>query len=140
MPPVLRAFGDEVKVLLGAEQTGGKLSLWSETVPPGGGPPPHRHLREDEWFVVQEGAFSFFASGEWRELGPGGTAFMPRDSVHTFKNTGSAPGKLLIGTSPAGFETFFARCAEEFSREGGPDMTRVIGIAGEHGIEFEPSA
>ncbi len=136
----MRAFGDEVRVLLGAGQTGGKLSLWTETVPPGGGPPPHRHLREDEWFVVQEGTFSFFGGGQWCELGVGGTAFMPRESVHTFKNTGSTPGKLLIGTSPAGFEMFFGRCAEEFAREGGPDMGRIIAIAGEHGIEFEPPA
>lgn len=135
---MLCAFGDEVTVLLGAGDTGGKLSLWTEVVPPGGGPPPHRHLREDEWFVVQEGTFSFFVLGEWRELGPGGAAFMPRASVHTFKNTGKTAGKLLIGTSPAGFETFFGRCAEEFAREGGPDMGRIMGIADEHGIEFEP--
>lgn len=60
----------------------------------------------------------------------------PRESIHTFKNVGEAPSRMLIETSPAGFKTFFARCAEEFAKPGGPDTQRINGIAVEHGIRF----
>jgi hypothetical protein len=43
---------------------------------------------------------------------------------------------MLIETSPAGFKTFFARCAEEFAKPGGPDTQHINGIAVEHGIRF----
>jgi hypothetical protein len=61
---------------------------------------------------------------------------MPRTVIRTFKNIGDTPSRLLIETSPAGFETFFARCAQEFARPGGPDMQRIIAISTEHGIQF----
>jgi hypothetical protein len=43
---------------------------------------------------------------------------------------------MLISTSPAGFELFFARCAEEFKKPDGPDINRVVEISAEHGIHF----
>jgi hypothetical protein len=61
---------------------------------------------------------------------------MPRGVVHTFKNVGDEPSRMLIMTTPSGFENFFARCAEEFARPGGPDMSRILAIGAEHGIHF----
>jgi quercetin dioxygenase-like cupin family protein len=133
---VLDAFGEKVIVHLRGKETGGALSLWTEITPPGGGPPPHYHENEDETFVVQEGRFEFYLDGRWQELGPGGVAFIPRKVIHTFRNAGERPGRMLISTSPAGFEVFFARCAEEFGKRGGPDMGRVVQISAEHGIHF----
>jgi quercetin dioxygenase-like cupin family protein len=133
---VIRAFGDEVIMHLEGEQTGGALSLWTNITPPGGGPPPHYHLNEDEWFVVQEGRVSFLVDGQWQEAGAGAAVFAPRGSVHTFKNVGDKPSRMIVSTSPAGFETFFSRCAEEFVKPGGPNMERIIEIAAEHGIHF----
>lgn len=70
------------------------------------------------------------------EVGPGGTVFMPRGVVHTFKNVGDEPSRMLVMTTPSGFEKFFARCSEEFAKPGGPDMSRIIEIGVEHGIHF----
>jgi quercetin dioxygenase-like cupin family protein len=133
---VLRAFGEEVIVHLSGKDTGGASALWTEITPPGGGPPPHYHENEDETFLVQEGRFGFFRDGRWEELGPGGVAFMPRNVIHTFKNVGDTPGRLLVSTHPSGFEIFFARCAEEFAKPTPPDMERIIAISTEHGIHF----
>ncbi|PYL06612.1 MAG: cupin domain-containing protein [Verrucomicrobia bacterium] len=110
--------------------------MWTGTMPPGGGPPLHYHLNEDEIFHVLEGRVAFFLDGEWREVGPGGSAFMPRGVAHTFKNVGDAPSRVLIMTIPSGFEKFFARCAEEFARPDGPDMPQIVKIGVEHGIHF----
>jgi mannose-6-phosphate isomerase-like protein (cupin superfamily) len=135
---VLHAFGETVRILIDGAASGGVLTQWIEETPPGGGPPPHFHLNEDECFVVLEGSASFYddATKCWTEAGPGGSAFMPRGSVHAFKNTGTGTLKLLITTTPSGFETFFARCAEVFAQAGPPDMARIIAIGEEHGIHF----
>ena len=133
---VLHAFGERVIIHLDGEGTGGKLTVWTEITPPGGGPPPHYHLNQDETFHVIEGRVAFLLNGEWNEVGPGGTAFMPRSAVHTFKNVGDEPSRMLVMTMPSGFEKFFARCAEEFAKPGGPDMSRIIKIGAEHGIHF----
>jgi quercetin dioxygenase-like cupin family protein len=133
----LRAFGEEVMIHLDGERTGGKLTMCTEITPPGGGPPPHYHLNEDEIFHVLEGRVAFLMNREWHDVGPGGTAFMPRGVVHTFKNVGAESSRMLIMTTPSGIEKFFARCAEEFARPGGPpEMARLVHIGAEHGIHF----
>ena len=133
---VVHAFGEKVVFHLTGEQTGGNLTLWTEFVPPQGGPPPHYHRNEDEWFVVQEGSFEFLVDGNWKPLAPGGTLYLPKNAVHTFKNVGETEGRLLVATSPSGFETFFSQCAEVFQSPEGPDMGKIVAIAEEHGIHF----
>ena len=133
---VLQAFGEEMTILLDGERTGGKLTMWTEVTPPGGGPPPHYHSSEDETFHVLEGRVAFLVNGDWQEVGPGGAAFMPRGVVHTFKNVGDQPCRMLVMTTPSGFENFFARCAEEFAKPAGPDMSRIMEIGVKHGIHF----
>src|SRR6266545_2973693 len=132
----IRAFGDEITVHLGATETDGKYTMFTVITPPGGGPPPHYHLNEDEWFFVLEGRIAFLLDGKWHEVGPGGAAFMPRGVIHTFKNVGDRPSRMLLTTTPSGFEKFFARCAAEFAKPSGPDMSRIIEIGAEHGIHF----
>jgi quercetin dioxygenase-like cupin family protein len=126
-----------VAILVDGERTAGKLTMWTEITPPGGGPPPHYHLNEDETFHVLQGRVAFLLDGEWNEVGPGGTAFMPRGVVHTFKNAGDQPSRMLIMTMPSGIEKFFEHCAEEFAKPGGPpEMQRLFELGVEHGIHF----
>ncbi|MBA3652404.1 MAG: cupin domain-containing protein [Chthoniobacterales bacterium] len=133
---VLCAFGEEVVILLDSEQTGGRLTMWIESTPPGGGPPLHFHINDDETFHVLEGRIAFFQNSKWDEVGPGASCFVPRGQVHTFKNTGQETARMLISTAPGGFDVFFTRAAEEFAKPGAPDMARVMGVAAEHGIHF----
>lgn len=133
---VLRAFGDQVTLKLTAEQTRGAFTLFEDITPPGGGPPLHYHQNEDELFMLQEGRVQFFVDGEWTELGPGSVVFAPRGVVHTFHNVGDRPSRQLILVTPSGFEKFFAGCAAEFAKSGGPAMDRIGEISVEHGIHF----
>lgn len=133
---VLHAFGDEMTVLLSGADTGGRLAMCLDVTPAGGGPPPHYHSHEDEWFFPLEGEVEFFIDGEWRAVAVGTAVFVPRGTIHTFRNSGSEPLKMLVQTTPAGFETFFERCAEEFAKPGPPDMARIMEISAEHGIHF----
>ena len=135
-PRILRAFGDEVHVYLSGAETEGQFAVGLVITPPGGGPPPHYHEQEHEWFHVLQGKVSFLADGAWTEVGPGARVSCPKNSVHTFKNTGDSPLHMIVTAAPAGFEEFFRRCAEEFAKPGAPNMPRLIEIAGEHGIHF----
>lgn len=137
---VFRAFGDEMRLTVRGADTGGKYAQWLSITQPGGGPPPHLHEREDEWFYVLEGRVSFLVDGEWTEVAPGSGAYLPKGSVHTFKNVGDVPLRMVLTVAPAGFEDFFAASAEEFAKAGPPDIPKIMGIAADFGIRFmEPS-
>jgi quercetin dioxygenase-like cupin family protein len=53
--PHLGVVGDTYTVLLSGDDTDGRYCLIDMVVPPGGGPPPHRHDFEES-FTVVEGA------------------------------------------------------------------------------------
>ena len=56
-------------------------------------------------------------------LGPGDSAFGPRNIPHTFSHVGSTPGRMLIAFTPAGkMEQFFRTVATP----NGPGMTPEI--------------
>ena len=136
----LDAFGDVVSVMLGGEQTGGRLMVAFDVTPPRDGPPPHIHGNEDEIFLVVEEQISFFVDGQRTEVGPGSAVYLPRGSLHCYRNVGPEPSRQWILMTPSGFERFFARCADEFARAGGPDMQRIVEIHTEYGIELGEAA
>jgi uncharacterized RmlC-like cupin family protein len=74
---------------------------------PGGGPPPHVHTREDEFFYVLDGRFDIRVGDELHHLGPGGFAYVPRGTVHNFRNAAATPSRILVGFTPGGIEGFF---------------------------------
>jgi Cupin domain len=47
-----------IAILLDGKQTGEKFTTLLVTSPPGGGPGPHYHDREDEWFYIVQGRVS----------------------------------------------------------------------------------
>ncbi|HEX3387592.1 MAG TPA: cupin domain-containing protein, partial [Streptosporangiaceae bacterium] len=55
--------GDTYTILLTGEQTAGRYTLIDMHVPPGGGPPPHRHDFE-EMFTVLDGEVELTFRGE----------------------------------------------------------------------------
>jgi quercetin dioxygenase-like cupin family protein len=102
---------DLMEVLVTREQSGGRYDVVRGTIQPGGGPPPHRHAREDELFYVVAGEFEFIRNDEIFIAGAGTSVFLPRGSVHTFKNVGARAGTLIVVTTPSGFADFVAAAA-----------------------------
>src|ERR1041384_5670168 len=99
--------GDVYRFLATGEDTNGKYTLWEAIVPPGGGPPPHVHSREEEGFYVLEGEITFTVNGE-RVVATAGTfANMPVGTPHSFKNESDKPARMLISVAPAGLEKMF---------------------------------
>ena len=133
---VLEAFGEEITILLSGEQTGSRQLMWLETTPPGEGRLSISTSTTMKPSMLSKAGSLSSRTPNGRRLAPGGSAFVPRGELHTFKNVGDQPSRMLLSTAPAGFEVFFSRCAEEWARPGGPEMGRIFAIAAEHGIHF----
>ena len=134
------AFGDTMTFKLGDAETGGALTLGFNTTPPGGGPPPHRHLDEDELFIMVSGREEYFLDGVWTEVEPGAVVYVPRGTVHTFRNVGSTPSQKWTLTTSGGFDRFFSACAQLFDAAAAtrtaPDMGRIVALLAEHRLEL----
>jgi quercetin dioxygenase-like cupin family protein len=99
---------DITELLATAEQTGGVLGIFRQTIAPKSGPPTHLHGMEAEFCYVVSGQFNF-KLGERVVSAPAGSfLFIPRRTPHTFQNIGTEPGVLLFGVTPGGFEKMFA--------------------------------
>lgn len=98
--------GDTYAILLTGEETGGRYCLIDMHVPPGGGPPPHRHDFE-EMFTILDGEISLTFRGQTQRASAGSTVNIPANAPHSFKNTSDKPARLLCMCTPAGQEEFF---------------------------------
>lgn len=125
------AFGRHI-IRIAAEQTGGNLGCFEAEVPPGEGPPPHVHEKEEEFFRILEGRFAFWCSDTKVELTEGGVICIPRGSVHRFQNIGASMGRLMVVMTPGGFEGFFPAVAAEPNAS----MDRIGEIAAQFNLRF----
>jgi mannose-6-phosphate isomerase-like protein (cupin superfamily) len=123
------------------ESTGGSLVLLENLTAPGGGPPPHIHSREDEFFYVVDGSFEIRIGDELHPLGPGGFAFVPRGTVHNFRNTAETPSRILVGFTPGGIEGFFRESGRPATDDGPAppvdqdEIARTMAAAEKYGLD-----
>jgi quercetin dioxygenase-like cupin family protein len=99
-------MGGTYTILVSGEQTGGRYCLVDMLVPPGGGPPPHRHDFE-EMFSILDGEIEFIFRGEPHRVSAGSTVNVPANAPHAFKNKSDQPARLLCMCTPAGQEELF---------------------------------
>jgi mannose-6-phosphate isomerase-like protein (cupin superfamily) len=133
--------GDTMTLKATGESTGGSLVLLENLTSPGGGPPPHIHTREDEFWYVLDGTFEIRIGDEVYALGPGGFAYAPRGTVHNFRNTAETPSRVLVGFTPGGMEGFF-RDSGRPATDDGPappvdedEIARTMAAAPKYGVE-----
>ena len=153
MPPTIRPpaqgrtvaiVGDVYRFLATGEDTNGTYALWEALVPPGGGPPPHVHSREEEGFYVLEGEITFTVNGEKAVATAGTFANMPVGTPHSFKNESERPAKMLISVAPAGLEQMFFEVGVPLS-EGATtaapptedEIKKLLAAAPKYGIEIK---
>jgi mannose-6-phosphate isomerase-like protein (cupin superfamily) len=98
--------GDTYTILLTGKDTAGRFCLIDMHVPPGGGPPPHRHDFE-ETFTLLEGELDVVFRGAKRVIRADETVNVPANAPHQFHNSSSRPARMLCVCSPAGQEEFF---------------------------------
>jgi len=135
--------GDVYRFLATGDDTNGKYAMWEAIVPPGGGPPPHIHSREEESFYILEGEITFQINDQQLVAKAGMFANMPVGTPHSFKNESDQPAKMLISVAPAGLEKMFmevgvpltdgATKALPPNRE---EIEKLLAVAPKYGIEI----
>jgi quercetin dioxygenase-like cupin family protein len=104
--PHIGLVGDTYTVLLSGKDTAGRFCLIDMHIPPGGGPPPHRHDFEES-FILLEGEMEATFRGTKSVVKAGETINIPANAPHQFHNSSDAAVRLLCICSPAGQEEFF---------------------------------
>ncbi|CAN5119743.1 cupin domain-containing protein [soil metagenome] len=153
MTPVIRTsaegrtiavVGDVYRFLATGVDTNDKYAIWEAIVPPGGGPPPHVHSREEEGFYRLEGEITFTVDGKRSVATAGMFANMPVGTLHSFKNESNHSAKMLISVAPAGLEQMFfevglpvdqgATTAAPATKE---EIEKLLAVAPKYGIEIK---
>jgi mannose-6-phosphate isomerase-like protein (cupin superfamily) len=133
--------GDLITVKVGSEDTNGAFSIAEKRTPPQGGPPPHLHQQEGEVLYGLEGEVEFLVGERTIRADTGSCAYIPKRTLHTFKNVGTSPSRVLAILTPGGLDRFFLEAGEP-ATEGAsapdeePDMGRIVKIDQKYGLEM----
>ena len=139
----IAVVGDVYRFLATGEDTDGKYAMWEAIVPPGGGPPPHVHSREQEGFYILEGEITVHIGDKRLVTTAGMFANMPVGTPHSFKNETDRPARMLISVAPAGLEKMFfevgvpvAQGATTAAPPTKEEIERLLAVAPRYGIEI----
>jgi quercetin dioxygenase-like cupin family protein len=135
------AVGDTYTFKAISENTGDAFMLIEASIPPQSGPPPHLHHREDEAYYVLEGEIEVMEDDRTFMARSGSFVFLPRGTLHRFKNVGAETAKMLIMAIPAGLEKFLREVGQP-AQEGrtapalGPEeIERTLAAGPKYGME-----
>lgn len=80
--------------LAGSDNGLENLSVWRQSIAPGGATPPHRHDCE-EVVLIQSGSGELHLEGQIHRFGADTTLVVPRNAPHQIINTGDEPMALI---------------------------------------------
>lgn len=139
----IAVVGDVYRFLATGEDTNGKYALWEAFVPPGGGPPPHVHSREEEGFYVLKGEITFLVGDQRIVATAGMFAHMPVGTPHAFKNESGKSARMLISVAPAGLEKMFFEVGQPVAQGATTappptkeEVEKLLAVAPRFGIEI----
>jgi len=69
--------------------------------------PPHIHKTEEEYFYATQGEFTFYIDGKVTKAKTGEAAFVPRGTIHCFKNCTNEGARVLVFFTPGNIEGYF---------------------------------
>ena len=133
--PTIKPFGIDVKVLLSTEATGGALSVLLGWHKPGEGPPDHVHYGQEEIFFIVDGTYELTIGGQTSTVGPGTIVFLPRNTVHRFRNVGEKTACMLDWSLPGGQDHYF-RAISELAADGGFTGEKAMDISKKFDTNF----
>ena len=93
------------------------------------------HTREDESFICLAGKLDVHLGGEDFTLGTGDYLYLPRDVVHTFRNTYDEEARVISVVSPAGLEAYYQALAD--LPPGPKDIDKMKQIMADFGIVLQ---
>jgi quercetin dioxygenase-like cupin family protein len=126
--------GGTLSLLLDGAATDGQLMMGRFDVRQGEAPPYHKHLHEDEIFMLIGGTALVLYDDQQYELAEGGVVFLPKGVPHGYRITSSTADLLVINT-PAGIEGMFRETGRDRStpRPPGYEVTPDPEVAERYG-------
>jgi len=73
-----------------------KCSLAEETLPAGAAVGKHFHRETEEIYYILSGTGEMTVGGETEAVSAGDAVYIPKGHIHTLKNTGSEPMKIML--------------------------------------------
>jgi quercetin dioxygenase-like cupin family protein len=141
--PAVWGPGDLYSFLATGKETNNAFFQFEAIVPQGGGPPPHVHSREDESFYIVSGSLQILLGDKTYQAKRGDFVYIPRGTVHQFKNVGGDSAVQLVTFVPAGVERFFEEVFPEVKDRNAPPppvteelIKRMNEAAPKYGLEF----
>ena len=138
--------GGLVTIRVPGELTGNALAIVEFLVPADFVAPRQLHHVEDVILFVLEGEIAARCGNERLSGGPGVAFFLPRGIAHTWWAAGEAGARLLMVTTPAGYERYCAEAGvpapERILPDGAGAAARAAALraaAPRYGIELEPA-
>ena len=101
-------------MVLDSAATDGQLMMGRFDVARGEAPPYHKHLHEDEIFMLISGTALVWYDDQQHELAEGGVVFLPRGVPHAYRITSERADLLMINT-PGGIEGMFRETGRDLS-------------------------
>ncbi|MBO1756658.1 cupin domain-containing protein [Allobranchiibius sp. CTAmp26] len=102
-------------ILLDGAATDGQFMMGRFAVARGEAPPYHKHLHEDEIFMLIKGTALVWYDDHQYELQEGGVVFLPRNVPQGYRITSERADLLMINT-PAGIEGMFRATGRDKSQ------------------------
>jgi len=132
----IAAIGLGITMKTNGKSTHDAYSLFEYAIPAEtNGPPAHLHTREDESFICLAGRLDVTLGGEEFVLNFGDYLFLPRNVVHTFRNSYSEEARVISVVSPAGLEAYYQALGE--LPPGPKDISVIKPIMEQFGIELQ---
>jgi quercetin dioxygenase-like cupin family protein len=128
--------GRPVAFKLLCDRTGGNIAVFEEVVPPGIGTALHVHRTSDEVIYILAGEFTVRLDEESKPVSAGAWIFIPRGTVHGWRNSGRENGRAFFIFTPGDGAKYVEE--QRFSGRFGPDIDPAIRdeLRQRHGFEF----
>ena len=131
-----------IRFLVEGKDSGGSVSVFELTVPPGAKVPvAHSHDAYEETIYGLQGTVTFTLAGQPIEIGPGQALCIPRGVVHRFDNHSSAEAKGIAILTPGilGPDYFHEIAAVvKAAVAGPPDPAAIAEVMQRHGLTPAP--
>jgi quercetin dioxygenase-like cupin family protein len=93
-----------VTLKLTGKETGGAFALVELVAMPGAEPPPHLHHTTDETYYLLEGELAVLDGERTYTATQGSIVYLPKGTLHAWRNASTQPARALLLITPAGFE------------------------------------
>lgn len=116
-------LGSRITCKVASQDVNNAYCVLEVMLPPGAGSPLHIHRREDEILYVVSGECEIRSRDTTTILQAGGTAVLPKNAAHAFRNSGSTDSTVLITAVPGGLDGSFAEIADLVARDAATEET-----------------